>query len=137
MAIIPRPFREFRLGPPRSGPRQRVLAQWRGIDLEPWEKARTLRARKAGDVLPGVLSELRMDSRRCEAELVKVWNQLLAPDIVAHAQPQGLTKGTLFVNVDSSPWLDEIVRYRRKEILARLHHSFGREFITKISFRLG
>jgi hypothetical protein len=39
--------------------------------------------------------------------------------------------------VDSSVWLSEIVRYRRKEILVRLQHSFGREFIAKISFRVG
>ena len=49
----------------------------------------------------------------------------------------GLRKGTLFVTVDSSVWLSEIVRYRRKEILDRLQHSFGRDFITKISFRVG
>lgn len=46
-------------------------------------------------------------------------------------------KGTLFVTVDSSVWLDEIVRYRRKEILDRLQHSFGRELIQRISFRVG
>jgi hypothetical protein len=34
-------------------------------------------------------------------------------------------------------WLDEIVRYRRREILDRLQHSFGRELIVKISFRVG
>ena len=42
-----------------------------------------------------------------------------------------------FVNVDSSVWLDEIVRYRRREILDRLQHSFGRKMIQKISFRVG
>ena len=46
-------------------------------------------------------------------------------------------RGTLFVNVDSSVWLDEIVRYRRKEILTRLQTAFGREMIKKISFRVG
>jgi hypothetical protein len=48
-----------------------------------------------------------------------------------------LRKGTLFVTVDSSVWLSEIVRYRRKEILDRLQHSFSRDFITRISFRVG
>jgi predicted nucleic acid-binding Zn ribbon protein len=62
---------------------------------------------------------------------------LLDPVICAHAQPAGLAKGTLFVTVDSNAWLSEIVRYRRKEILDRLQHSFGRELIKKISFRLG
>jgi predicted nucleic acid-binding Zn ribbon protein len=58
------------------------------------------------------------------------------PNIVAHAQPTGLRKGTLFVTVDSSVWLSEIVRYRRKEILERLQHSFGRDLIARISFRV-
>ena len=49
----------------------------------------------------------------------------------------GLRKGTLFVTVDSSVWLAEIVRYRRKEILDRLQHSFGRDIIQKISYRIG
>ena len=61
----------------------------------------------------------------------------LDPNIVAHAQPAGIRHGTLFVNVDSSVWLDEIVRYRRREILERLQNSFGRELIRRISFRLG
>jgi predicted nucleic acid-binding Zn ribbon protein len=87
--------------------------------------------------MPRVLTELRIDRRRAEAEIVKVWNDLLDPNIVAHAQPTGLNKGTLFVTVDSSVWLSEIVRYHRKETLARLQHSFGRDFIARISFRVG
>ena len=87
--------------------------------------------------MPRVLADLRIDNRRAEAEVVKVWNNLLDPNIVAHAQPVGLRKGTLFVNVDSSVWLAEIVRYRRKEILDRLQHSFGRDLIARISYRVG
>jgi predicted nucleic acid-binding Zn ribbon protein len=87
--------------------------------------------------MPGVLKDLRLDRRQSEAEVAKVWNHLLDPNIVAHAQPTGLHKGTLFVAVDSSVWLSEIVRYRRKEILARLQHSFGRDLISRISFRIG
>jgi predicted nucleic acid-binding Zn ribbon protein len=87
--------------------------------------------------MPGVLTDLRIDRRRSEAEIVKVWNHLLDPNIVAHAQPTGLHKGTLFVTVDSSVWLSEIVRYRRKEILDRLQNSFGRDLICRISFRVG
>ncbi len=125
------------LGPAKASPRQRVLAQWRGIDLAPQEQARILRARPLGALMPRVLSDLRLDSRRAEAEIAKVWNGLLDPNIAAHAQPTGLHKGTLFVTVDSSVWLSEIVRYHRKEILTRLQHSFGREVVKKISFRQG
>ncbi len=117
--------------------KQRALAQWRGIHTAPAEKAQASPAQSLEAVLPKVLGSLRMDRRRAEAEVVKVWNNLVDPAITAHAQPTGLHKGTLFVRIDSSAWLDEIVRYRRKEILDRLQHSFGRELITRISFRVG
>jgi len=87
--------------------------------------------------MPQILKDLRMDRRRTEAEILKVWNESIAPDVVAHAQPTGYRKGTVFVSVDSSVWLCEILRYRRKEIIDRLRHSFGHEFISKISFRVG
>jgi hypothetical protein len=117
--------------------RRRALSEWRGVDLAPIEEARTLRARSVADLVPRILEDLRLDRRRAEAELVKVWNHLIDPQITAHAQPAGLHKGTLFVTVDSSAWLSEIVRFRRREILDRLRHSFGREMIARISFRLG
>jgi len=114
-----------------------VLAQWRGVDFAPLETARAVQARCVADVLPGVAKDLRLDQRQAEAEIIKVWNSLIDPNIVAHAQPVGIRNGTLFVNVDSSVWLSEIVRYRRKEILDRLQHSFGRNLIQRISFRVG
>jgi Dna[CI] antecedent, DciA len=117
--------------------RQKVLAQWRGVDLAPLEIAKAVRARGADKVVSKVLVDLKMDSRRADIEIIKVWNSLIDPNITAHAQPHNLHKGTLFVNVDSSAWLSEIVRYRRKEILDRLQHSFGKNLIQKISFRIG
>ncbi len=130
-----------RYQPPRGAPkatsRQKALASWRGVDLAPLEKANKAAGRGVGEVLPKVLAGLRLEDRQAEAEVVKVWNTLLDPEIAQHAQPAGIRKGTLFVNVDSSVWLSEIVRYRRKEILARLQHSFGRDFVARISFRIG
>ncbi len=130
-----RPRRKFK----GSGidPKRAVLAQWRGVDMTPLETAKAVTSKPVKAVLPQVMRDLGLDRRRVEAEVAKVWNHLLDPNIVAHAQPTGLVKGTLFVSVDSSSWLNEIVRYRRKEILDRLQHSFGKEFISKISFRVG
>ena len=107
------------------------------MDLSPAEKATANPAKAMDTVLPGVLKTLRLDQRRVEAEIVRVWNNILDPNIAAHAKPNGLRNGTLFVLVDSNAWLDEILRYRRKEILDRLRHSFGHEMILKISFSLG
>jgi predicted nucleic acid-binding Zn ribbon protein len=117
--------------------RRRVLAQWRGVDLEPLESARRDTAKPAALLIPEILRSLDLDRRRSDAEIVKVWNGLLDPAVTAHAQPVNLAKGTLFVSVDTSAWLDEIVRYRRREILDRLQHAFGREVVKRISFRVG
>ena len=87
--------------------------------------------------MPQVLSQLRMEERQSETEILRVWHRLIDPSVAAHAQPTGIHNGTLFVSVDSSVWLDEIVRYRRKEILDQLQHSFGRDKVKRISFRVG
>ncbi|MCI0746740.1 MAG: DUF721 domain-containing protein [Verrucomicrobia subdivision 3 bacterium] len=125
------------LGPPKLSAKQQTLAQWRGIDAAPQERGREDRAKSLAAVMPKVLTTLRMERRQSEAEIVRVWNNLLDPRITTHAQPTGINNGTLFVAVDSNVWLDEIVRYRRKEILDRLQHCFGKELIARISFRLG
>ena len=87
--------------------------------------------------MPSLVKKLRLEQRRSEAEIAKVWNDLIDPTVTAHAQPTGIHKGTLFVNVDSNVWLSEIVRYRRHEILQRLQHAFGSVLIARISFRVG
>ena len=125
------------VGAPRRSPRQKVLAAFHGVDLAPLEKVRQRPARPLADLMPGVLAHLRIDQRQGEAEIARVWQNLIDPALTAHAQPTGINKGTLFVTVDNSVWLDEIVRYRRREILTLLQHSFGPELIKRISFRVG
>src|SRR5688500_7941047 len=125
------------MGPKPLTQKERALANWRGMDLSAAEKARSHPAKTMENVLPGVLKTLRLDQRRAEAEIVRVWNNVIDPNIAAHAKPDRLRNGTLFVLVDSNVWLDEICRYRRKEIIDRLQHSFGPELVARISFRLG
>ncbi len=126
------------LGPPKPTPRQKVLAEWRGVDLKPIEEVQGRPAKSVKEIIPEVLERhLRLEQRRAEAEILKVWQGMIDPNIVVHARPTGLVRGTLFVCVDSHVWLDEIVRYRRKEILDRLQNSFGKSMIARISFRVG
>ena len=101
------------------------------------EKTHGNKSLSAGTVVKKVLGALQLDRRRAETEVVRVWNQMIDPTITVHAQPAGIRRGTLFVSVDSSVWLDEIVRYRRHEILQRMQHAMGREMVKKISFRIG
>src|SRR5690349_19184922 len=108
------------LGAPPPSSKERVLADWRRIDLSRAEKSAMNPAKTMDGLLPGVLKTLRLDQRRVEAEIVRVWNNILDPNLAEHAKPDRLRNGTLFVLVDSNVWLDEICRYRRKEIIDRL-----------------
>lgn len=117
--------------------RDGVLAAWRGVDVRELRGARKVNTRYVGDVMARVLQDIGLDRKRAEAEIVRVWNLLIDPSLTQHAQPAGIRQGTLFVNVDNPVWLSEIVRYRRREILQRLRHSFGPDLIQRISFRIG
>lgn len=117
--------------------RDSVLAEWRGVDLGPLEREQTDAARPVGHYLGPLLKRVGLDERQTSLQIQRIWAQSLDPNLVAHAHPAGLRKGTLFVNVDSSVWLNEIVRYHRREILTRLQHALGSELIQRISFRLG
>lgn len=114
-----------------------ALTDWRRVDYAPLQKAWESPARQVGAIIPAVLRELRLEQRHAETEIVKVWNRLLDPNIAAHAQPAGLRNGTLFVTVDSSVWLSELVRYRQREILQRMQASFGSQVIRRLSLRVG
>jgi predicted nucleic acid-binding Zn ribbon protein len=124
-------------GFPKPTPQQRAVAEWRRVDLREAEGASKPTAKKLADLMPTVVAKIGLDKKRGELEILKVWNNLLDPNITKHAQPANLVRGTLFVNVDNSAWLDEIVRYRRRDILTRLQMAFGADLIQKISFRVG
>lgn len=123
-------------GPGKQSPKERALSAWHGLNLGPLEVARKSSSKKASDLLPKVWSGLRIEARRAEAEIVKVWNHSLPPDVVAHAQPAGLRGAKLLVHVDSSVWLADIVRFRRQEILTILSSSLGPNMVREIIFRL-
>jgi hypothetical protein len=121
----------------KLSPKQSVVAEWRRVNLTEQEKAASKNTRAIGDLVPGVLKGIGLERKQAELEILKVWNNLMDPVVAQHARPVNIVKGTLFVSVDSSVWLDEIVRYRRREILQRLRHSFGPDLIQRISFRAG
>ena len=137
MAVIRPPWTIPKKGFPKANQKDRALAEWRRIDLREREGASKPTSKQIANVVPNVLKQINLDKKQSDLEILKVWNNLLDPNVTAHAQPANLVRGTLFVNVDNSAWLNEIVRYRRREILSRLQTAFGPDLIQKISFRVG
>ncbi len=117
--------------------RSKILAAWRGIDLSAAEALRHYRPKSIADLTRDLVKKLKLEQRQSETEILRVWAESIDPNITAHAQPTNLYNGTLFVKVDSNTWLHEIIRYRRKEILDRMQHSFSSKKIQRISFKIG
>ena len=101
------------------------------------EKAWKDASKPVADILTGVLGKMRLEQRLDESRIQQVWPQVIDPTVASHANPSNFAQGTLFVTVDSNVWLDEIVRYRRHEILERLQTALGKTVVQRISFRLG
>ena len=129
--------KQQKLNSRRSAGCDKVLREWRRANCDEQEKLAQFKPNQTSDLVNQALKTLRLDQRTSESQILKAWNHLIDPTLTAHAQPVGIRKGTLFVNVDNSVWLSEIVRYRREEILERLQACFGKEMIQRISFRIG
>lgn len=121
----------------RSRAQRQVLREWRRGNFEEEERLMAFKVKGVSDMVSNAVASLRLDQRRGESQIQSAWTHLIDPTVTAHARPVGLRRGTLFVNVDNSVWLSEIVRYRKNEILERLQQCFGRDLIQRISFRIG
>lgn len=115
--------------------RASALAAWR---THAWVQAESEFGvvQSAGDAVAAALGKLHLDRRRADSQITSLWPSVVDARTAAHCKPVGLVRGTLFVGVDSSAWLSEIVRYQRKEILERVQRVMGKETVKKISFRV-
>ena len=77
----------------------------------------------------------RIDVRRHPAlldQIKEAWRELAGPGAATHARPGYLDRETLVIFVDSAVWLDELVRYERAGILARIQQRLGAEAIKAL-----
>ncbi len=117
--------------------RRQVLKEWHRLDVggleAPWKDT----SRPASELMPLVLNRLNLDQRLAESQILQLWDRVLDQTITAHAQPVGLRRGTLFINVDSNAWLSELVRYRYDDMLEKIQLSVGKDKVERLSLRVG
>jgi predicted nucleic acid-binding Zn ribbon protein len=68
--------------------------------------------------------------------MVAEWPALVGKAVAAHCRPGRLEKGELTVFVDSSVWLNELVRYSRQQLLSNLQAKFGRNEVRSVRVQL-
>ena len=64
------------------------------------------------------------------------WPDVAGPAVAKHTRPGRLERNTLVVFVDSSAWLNDLLRYGQKLILEKLQKKFGADKISAVRFLL-
>lgn len=89
------------------------------------------------EILPKVIAKLGLSQKVKEIEIVKDWADIVGKAVANHCKPVTLDRGCLTVNVDSSPWLNELERYSKKKILEKVQERLGVKSVRRIRFRIG
>jgi hypothetical protein len=79
-----------------------------------------------------LVSTLKLDEQGRMGVLIEQWPTAVGKGIAAHTRPGRLINKELTIFVDSSPWLSELQRGAKKELLAKLQSVFGRDVILTI-----
>ena len=95
------------------------------------------RPQPIGDIIPRVIAKMGLTQKVKQAEIIKDWDKIVGKTVARHCRPVSLNKCYLTVNVDSSPWLNELKRYSKDTILQKLKDKMGRRMIKDIRFRIG
>lgn len=64
------------------------------------------------------------------------WIKIVGPRVAGHTTPDALSKGTLWVRVDSSSWMHQL-SFLKEEILAKANELCGEVLVQDIRFHLG
>ena len=99
-------------------------------DPEPAESAAPIKK-----TIMDVFARLESEEPSLWRQLEQEWENLVGVPIARHARPVRLERKTLIVAVDSSVWMNELIRYERGPMLARLQERYGVDRIKEVRFR--
>jgi predicted nucleic acid-binding Zn ribbon protein len=89
-----------------------------------------------GDVLAGVLKDTGIAARVEQAGIIPEWSALVGAQIATVTQPMSITAdGTLFVNVTTNAWMNEL-SLMEPELLRALNAKDGRVAVKRIRWLL-
>jgi len=89
-----------------------------------------------GDVLKAYLKESGLEARVEQSAIIPEWPTLVGNKIAAIAQPRFVTTdGTLFIAVQSNPWMTEL-QLMEPELLRAINAVTGRLPVRRLRFQL-
>jgi len=86
------------------------------------------------EALRDYISEMKMERKLKEVDVVQSWESLLGKTIARYTRNIYLSRGILFVEITSPVVKNELVMMR-EEIRLRMNKQAGEEMISKIVFK--
>jgi len=94
------------------------------------------KAAAAGALLSQYMQQSGLAGKLQAYESWRVWDEVVGPQIAAHAQPAKIRDRVLEVRVDQAVWMQQL-QLMKPKILARLNERLGEEVIRDIFWRRG
>jgi hypothetical protein len=118
---------------PRPGKRtwQAGGVAWRSLPPEPADKP----PRPVAASLGPLAASLGTPTPDVLRRLFTGWEQVVGPDVAAHARPVSLRDGVLLLAVDHPAWATQLA-YLRGELLARIAATTGSDTVSDLRIRV-
>jgi len=78
------------------------------------------RQRRMGAILSGVLHDRGWEAQLALHSIFLHWGKVVDPEVSAHADPLKIVKGTLWLEVENSAWLQQL-QFRKVEVLRSIN----------------
>ena len=89
-----------------------------------------------GDIARQEFSALGLAERMREADIWRLWPDVVGPVVAARAMPLRIIKGTLTVAVSSGPWMQEL-RFLTAMMRDKLNERLGGDVVSEIVLKAG
>lgn len=89
-----------------------------------------------GEVLPGLVGQLRRESYSELSRIREIWQGVLDPVIAENSRPAALKNDILLVHVESSTVTQQL-RFITPDIIEQINRVMGEDRIGRIQYKVG
>jgi predicted nucleic acid-binding Zn ribbon protein len=107
-----------------------VSSNWRPLPSEDG-----VPPKRVGEVLDRITQSLGVGRASTLPKVFSAWDDLVGPQVAAHARPRSLRDGVLAVAVDQPAWATQL-RYLEADLLRRIADVVGEGVVTRVEVRV-
>lgn len=89
----------------------------------------------AGKLATELIEKIGLKEKLWGQQLLDGWVEIVGDAVARRARPGQVFRGVLTIYVSNATWLNELSRYGKPEMLAKLQSRFGQKRITDLRFQ--